>query len=388
LLVAQATFSVILLFGTGMFVRSLQNVNRIPLGIDIDKIALVSADLTAAGYATGDIAPVFDALATLARRMPQIANASVSVAVPLSSNIGIGLRVPGRDSVPRSTDGAAPYFDAVDADYFATMGVAIVRGRAFTNADVLTGAPVTIVNEEMARRTWPGEEAVGKCLQIGGDERPCSAVVGVARNTRRQALFEEAVPLQFYSPLGTEGASHRNKRTLFVRMRVNDAAMRNAVRTTLQAAIPNLPFVSVSPMRDLLSADVRAWEMGTTMFAAFGVAALFLVAIGWYASLGYEVDQRRREVGIRLALGALPGSVLRSFVWRGAYIALIGLAVGIGVVTMSLRWVQEFLYQVSPANPVVCMAVAGTLVLTTVVATFLPARRAALTDAASTLRNE
>lgn len=387
LLISQASLTVVLLFGTGLLLRSLDNVHRIDLGFDSGVVMFVDADLTAAGFAPAEIVRITSALAERAEALPGVASSTVALGVPFRSMFGTYLRIPGLDSLPRSGD-SGPSFEAVDAAYFSTLGLQITSGRAFTQAEVGAHARVAVVNEEMARRAWPGRDAIGQCLIVGADSMPCSTVIGVVGNAHRIALMEEATPMSFYVPVGTEDVSQQASRSVLIRVHDGGMGQRESIRRQLQATVPGLPHVGLQPLRDMLSGEYRPWEMGATLFAVFGAIALLIAAMGWYASLAYDVNQRRRELGVRLALGALPSGLVRFVVERGLRYVAAGIVVGAVLAASGLRWIREFLYGVAPSDPFVIGVVVGVMVVTSVAATLIPAWRAAKTDPAEALRGE
>jgi ABC-type antimicrobial peptide transport system permease subunit len=241
-----------------------------------------------------------------------------------------------------------------------------------------------VVNESMARLWWPGDNAIGKCIQIGGDTMPCSEVVGIVENARRQSIIEDT-SLQYFIP-NTQSVSKNAQYVLLVRPRGALGASTNGVRRQLQAAVPNLPFVSLNPLEGLVSPQKRSWRLGATMFSALGALALVLAAVGLYSVLAYDVSQRTREFGVRVAMGARSADVVRIVLVRGLGIAVIGGGIGLGVALLAGRWVAPLLFQTSPRDPVVIAGVLGVVVLVAVVAALLPARRALAVDPIDALR--
>lgn len=385
LLVSQAALTVVLLVGTGLLLRSLANVNRIDLGMDADVVLHVDTDLIGAGLEPAEVVRRTDALAEHAASLPGVTSTTIALGVPFRSMFGSYLRIPGLDSLPKSGD-SGPSFEAVDASYFRTLGMQVRQGRSFTTSEVSAAARVAVVNEELARRAWPGGSAVGQCLIVGADSMPCSTVIGVVSNAHRLSLMEEDTPMSVYVPLGTEHASQRQYRTVMLRLDASAVPRREAIRRQLQSGWPDLPHVGLRPLRDLLSGEYRPWELGATLFAVFGGVALLIAALGWYASLAYDVSQRQRELGVRLALGALPAGLVRFVVQRGLRYVALGIGLGGAIAWFGIRWLREFLYGVSPADPVVIVTVIAVMVGTSIVATLLPAARAARTNPAEVLR--
>jgi putative ABC transport system permease protein len=269
--------------------------------------------------------------------------------LPFYTSWAVQVRIPGRDSVPRVRDGG-PYINEVTPGYFATVGTRILRGRGFTDSDQARSPRVTVVNESMARIWWPNEDAIGKCIQIGGDTMPCSEVVGIVENARRQSIIEDT-SLQYFIP-GTQSVS------------------------------TNASFVL------LVSPQKRSWQLGATMFTALGGLALVLAAVGLYSVLAYDVAQRTREFGVRVAMGARGADVMRLVLARGLRTALVGGMIGVGVAVVAGRWVAPLLFRTSPTDPAVIGVVVIGVVFVALMAALIPAKRALSVDPIEALRAE
>jgi len=384
LLVAQASLSVVLLVGAGLFVRSLMAVSNMDLGIDTRRVLAITfqeAPLGATEEAT------YQAFARLGERlaaMPTIAHVALASTIPFRTSWSEDLSVPGLDSLPRTNDGG-PYINAVGEDFFATMGTQILRGRGFTAADTKGAPRVAVVNETMADLIWPGEDAIGKCLKIGGDTVPCADVVGIAENTRRQTLIEDRSML-YYVPVRQEILAELPT-VLFVRPAGDVRAAQAQLRRDLDA-IPDLPVYSLRRMSDLYDGQLRSWRLGASMFALFGGLALVVAAIGLYSLMSYSVSQRTQELGIRSALGATRPGLVRMVLWEGFRLVVVGIALGWLVALAAGRAVEPLLYAVKPSNPTVYVVVGATLGIAALVASTFPAIRAARVDPARALRAE
>jgi predicted permease len=386
LLVAQAALSTVLLVGAGLFLRSLRNVTSADLGFDAGRVLTVEAGLTGAGYTDDEAVAIYERIHERVRELPGVASASLSITTPFRSRVDITIRVPGLDSV-RALPSGYPQLNAVTPDYFRTMGTRVVRGRGVTDGDRIGAPRVIVVNETMARLLWPGQDPLGKCVRVGdADSIPCSQVVGVAEEARWDDVHPEPT-MQYYVPLAQRQWDGK-LRALFVRPSGDVGAVARAVRREVLAAAPKLPFARVRPLLDYVEPQVRPWRLGASMFTAFGVLALTLAAMGLYSVLAYAVVQRTQEVGIRLALGARPGHVLRLIVGDGLRVAAVGVAIGLTVSLAAGRWVEGLLYGVSAHDPTVMAVVAAMLLLVGVAASLVPAWRAARVDPNVALRAE
>ncbi len=381
LLLFQASLSVVLLVGAGLFVRSLQNVRGLRLGYDVDPVLYIYPNMRGAEVDDDARAALRRRLVEAARTIPGVETAALGLTVPFWDTWTADLFVAGIDSVRRLGEFT---LQSVSPEYFATVGTRIVRGRGITAEDRKSAPRVVVVSEGMAARLWPGQESLGQCIRIDADTMPCSTVVGVAENIKQNSLSEDT-GLQYYMPVEQ---FHPESAILFARVRGRAADLKESVRRQLQPLMPGDGYLTVSAMRDIVGPQVRSWELGATMFLAFGGLALLLAAIGLYSVIAYDVVQRTRELGIRIALGARIDDVVRLVVTDGMRFALVGVAAGAAIALVAGRQIGPLLYSVSPGDPLVFGVVAGVLLSAAAVASALPAYRAARVDPNVTLRTE
>ena len=382
LLIAQGALSVALLVGAGLFVRSLNRVRDMRMGFDADRIVLVRRDLR--GLALGDTATIElqQRLLETAQTIPGVESAAIVSSVPFWSTSATNLYVAGIDSVRRL--GRFTYQQG-SPDYFATSGTRILRGRPFGPED-RAGAPrVAVVSEGMARALWPGKDALGQCMRVAADTMPCTTVIGIAEDAVQQSLTDDQ-RFRYYMPL----AQYRpiNGSFLMLRVRGEPAAQSEGIRQALQGLMPGEGYITAWPLDDVLRAPRRSWEIGATLFVAFGGLALLVAAIGLYAVIGYNVTQRMHELGVRIALGAQTKDVIRLVVGQGMGFAVAGAVLGSVLAFLAARWVQPLLFQQSARDPFVFMTVGGILVMVAIAASSVPAFRATRADPNSTLRSE
>lgn len=379
LLVGQVALTVVLIVGAGLFTRSLRNVEGQDFGFDPAHTLLATIDLRAAGHTPAEINAVH--LQTLARlqALPGIEAAAATVAHPLGYATAQSVSVPGRDSIPQLSSGG-PYFQQVTPGYFAAMGTP-VRGRAFTAAD--RAGSVAIVNETMARLLWPGENGIGKCFVTG--EKPCAEVIGIVPDARRFSAVEDAA-MTFYVPFSGDYRGYIT--ALVVRARGRPEDWIAPVRSAIQETAPNLPYAQVTPLAELLAPSIRPWRLGSTMFGVFALLALVLSAVGLYGVLAYTAAQRTHEMGVRVAMGAAGGDVLRLMLKQGVSVAALGAALGALVALATGRVLASLMYGVSPHDPMVLLGAAMLPIAVAVIASYLPARRASRVDPVVALRYE
>ena len=382
LLVAQGALSVMLLVGAGLFVRSLNRVRAMRLGFDTDRIILLRHELRGTALGDSESVGLSRQLLQATQAMPVVEHASFVSSVPFWSTSSTRLYVPGIDSVQRL--GRFTYQEA-SADYFATMGTRILRGRPF-GAEDRAGAPrVAVVSEGMARTLWPGKDAIGQCIRVSADTMPCTTVVGVAEDAVQQSLTD---PKRFRYYLPIDQTDWSRGYFLLVRTRVAPEDHVEEIRAALQRIMPGQGYVTAWPLDTVIDERRRSWEVGATMFVAFGGLALVVAAIGLYAVIGYNVTQRMHELGVRIALGAQSGDVVRLVISQGMRFALAGTTVGAVLALWAARFVEPLLFQQSARDPIVFVGVALILLLVAAAASTAPALRATRADPNQTLRAE
>jgi hypothetical protein len=269
-------------------------------------------------------------------------------------------------------------------DYFRTMGTRIVRGRGFLPTDRADAPPIVIVSEGMARTLWPGRDPLGQCLFIHerAGQPPCRTVVGLAEETEMQE-FNDPREHTYYLPL----AQHPEATgSLLVRVAGRGEDFAEAVRHGLTPLMRGDDYATAVPLSETLAGPRRSWQLGATMFVAFGLLALVVAAVGLYSVVAYGVAQRTGEIAIRLALGATKPNVLGLVLAGGLAPVLVSLAIGGGVALAAGRWLAPLLFQVSPRDPVVYGGVAGALLVVAVIALCVPARAATRVDPNRVLR--
>ncbi|MGH7619548.1 MAG: ADOP family duplicated permease, partial [Gemmatimonadaceae bacterium] len=389
--VLQASLCVVLLIGAGLFVESLARSRSVDLGIQASHV-LRAYPSYSLGRLVGDeraqakarITATFALAADRLRTMPWVEDAALAVGSPFGFGFGgLKLEIPGRDSLPESMVAEAS-ISAVSAGYFATVGTPLRAGRVFTAADREGSAPVVIVNETMAKRLWPGETALGKCLMIGDPPVPCSTVVGVVADVHRNRLREAAEP-QYYVPLGQE--TQIGGTAILIRPRGDAEAAVAKLRQTL-LALPDFPYTRIEVIQSVIDPQFRPWQLGATMFGVFGVLALVIAGVGLYSVIAYLVTERTRELGVRIALGATGGRILREVVVNGIGVTAAGIVIGILVALFAGRFIEPLLFDVKASDPLVISVVGAVVLLIGVVAVWRPAMRAARVDPMVALRAE
>jgi predicted permease len=385
LLIVQAALTVVFLTGTVLFVKSLKHIQALPLGMEPNRVVVVSAHTSGLRYTSAEIDALYRRLEEAALATPGVESAALGVGLPFQSGWAEEVSVPGRDSVPLTRDGG-PYFNAVGTDFFKTVGTRILRGRDFTAADRGTSARVVVVNETLASLWWPNEDAIGRCMRVGGDTMPCAQIVGIAENARRFSLVEDPA-VQFFMPLDQRPV-WATSRALFVRPTGDAAKSVEALRRELQTRVPDAPYIVVQLLADLVNPQMRAWKLGATMFGVFGLLAVIVAALGLYSVLAYDVSRRIRELGIRVALGAGRGDIGRMVIGRAVRVAVIGALIGFAITVAAGPVVGPLLFQTSAREPLAFALAAAVLFSVALLAAVVPTRRAARVDPIIALRAE
>ena len=381
LLVLQGALSVALLVGAVLFVRSLRAAQAVPMGYDLTQVLVVHPVFR--GQAPGaDHAPTHRTLEATAQRLPGVAHTSLVTGAPLWRTGRIPLHVPGIDSVSRLGEFTT---NAVSADYFQTMGTRILSGRPIMPTDRRETALVAVVSRGMAEALWPGQDALGRCIRVFADTMPCTTVVGVSEDIV-QSNFQLGQPKLYHYYLVADQVGGTAARFLLVKVEGNTAVEAERVRKALQAVMPGDSYLTVRPMETLLETTYRSWRLGAAMFIAFGVLALAVAAVGLYGVIGYNVAQRMHELGVRVALGARRADILGLVVGQSVRLTLAGVTLGTLIALVASRWLQPLLFQQSAVNPWVYGSVAAMMLAVALIASALPAARAARADPNQALR--
>ena len=388
LIAGQAAMALILLAGAGLFVRSLQNVMNTPLGIDIDRVLAAGVQHASVGMSNAEAREVFRQATARATEIPGITAAATSVGLSFGMGWGTSLHVPGREQ-PKERNNPSQY--AVTPDYFKVLGIRLLEGRLFTESDRAGTELVTVINETAARTFWPGLNPIGQCVRIGADTMPCTTVIGIVTDARRQELVESPVTMIFRPLDQLDPAVYDRSVTFFgfsfiARTTRKPATLAEPLRRLIQSVNPNLPYAEVRPLAHRLGRQTRSWTLGATMFTIFGALSLLVAAIGLYSVVAFTVAQRQHEFGVRVALGASGGNLLRLTVVRGVLPVAAGVGVGLSVALAASRVLEGMLYETSPRDPIIYAGAGITLLAVTVVASLLPARRAAKADPMLALR--
>jgi predicted permease len=386
LVVSQVTGSLVLLVAAGLFVRSLLNVEQFDLGFHPEHVLNVTMDPRESGYDEARTNTFYRDLESKIRALPGVESVSVASYVPTGGfPTGAAVLIEGQPVAP-GHQASRVLYDCVDPDYFATMGVALLRGRGFTDSDSEFATRVAIINRTMAERFWPREDAIGRRFSMNGERGPFAEVVGVARDGKYQTLAEDPQSY-FYVPLAQNFVS---KRALQIRTRVPPESLATPVKEAISSLAPDLSIIDLETMKHLLEGALGffAFRLAATLAGALGLVGLILAVVGVYGVVSYSVSQRTREIGIRMALGASSSEVLR-LVWRqGARLVFAGVAIGIPAAWALTRAATHLVAGISASDPGTYLTVTIVLGAVALVASYLLARRAMRVDPLVALKYE
>ncbi|HEY6467224.1 MAG TPA: FtsX-like permease family protein [Candidatus Acidoferrales bacterium] len=392
LVIAQVAVSLMLLIVAGLFARSLTSVQHTDLGFEPAGVLNLSMNPNEAGYNESQSRQFVANLLERVRSVPGVESASLATAVPFDGiHMGVGLQIDGYQAMR----GQVPFAigkNAISSQYFATMGIPIIRGRGILDSDRASTEPVSVINQGMAEKFWPGQDPIGKLFTETGPDPVTLRVIGVVKDCKIVNLITPSSEPYFYVPLSQDQqfpASLVSSITLQIRI-ANPSTITHGILDLIRTLAPTLPVFGVQTMTQAVDTlnGLLLFKIAATIAGSLGVLGLVLAVVGVYGVVSYSANQRVREIGIRTALGAQPDQVLRMILWQGFKTVGIGLIAGV-VISLALgRLVGTFLVGVSAFDPLTYLGVTGLLSATALFACYIPARRAMRVDPMVALRHE
>jgi predicted permease len=381
LMIVQVALSFVLLVAAVLLTRSLRNSGTLDVGFEPDHVVVASfGDLRTFGYDRQRADRFYGEWLNLARTMPGVERAALAGFVPMHQNGGtVALTVPGLSS-PSGQDGLSVPVGRVSDGYFATVLQPLIRGRDFTPRDRSGAARVAIVNEALARHFWPGEDAIGKRVGVGEDASG-HEIVGIARDARYASFGGEVGPFVFL-PAFSEA------RTLLVRTSGRPSGVLADLRRAAHDVEANLPPYTGRTMRDAMASSLVPARIVQIVFSVAGVIALLLASGGLYGLVCYTLEQRLKEIGIRVALGATRENVFYVMVGSAVRLTAAGAAIGLAIAMAAMRLLSTLLYGLSPTDPLTFGGIAALLVFVTLGAGYAAARKGLDVDPMAALRHE
>jgi predicted permease len=388
LVVAQVAGSIVLLIVAGLFTRSLQRAQRTDLGFNPAHVVNFSMDPQEAGYNEQQGREFYKNLLLRVRALPGVQSASLAFSFPTGQFMdNDAVYAEGRSLHP----GEAPPTIAVNhisPGYFTTMQIPILSGRAFLDSDSEKAPSVAVINQTMAHKLWPDEDALGRRFRMNGESGPLVEVVGIARDSKYQSVLAKSIPY-LYRPLAQ---SYISIETLQVRTEGEPESMVRSVEEQVHSLAPGLPVFGVETMEQALNSGLTGglyvFHLAAYLAAALGVLGLILALVGVYGVISYSTSRRTHEIGIRMALGARPGDIWRIVFRQGLAIVVLGALIGILAALGLTRAMASFLYGVNAHDPLTYLAVTLLISAVTLLACYIPARRATKVDPMEALRYE
>jgi predicted permease len=398
LVTAQFALAVVLLVAGGLLVRSLNRLMSVDPGFRADHVLTLATSLPAEAYPrASDVRGFYSRLLERVDALPGISATATATDLPLSIRERRSFTIEMQPAATVDLPHVVAH-DWIAGRYFDAMGIAITRGRGIGPEDTADSERVVVINETMARRFWPGEDPLGRRIAWGGspDHRgPWMRIVGVAADIKQGPLNSDTEPQTFQpsSQVSDQMVADNvwgglRALKVIVRSQTEPSATAAAVAAQVRTLDPSLPLAQVRTMEDVVTESAGPHRFNTTVLASFASAALLLAALGIAGVLATSVSQRTQELGVRMALGAQRGDLLRMVLRQGMALALTGLAIGLPAAFAVTRVMSTLLFEVSPRDPATFAAVTAVLVIVALTASYLPARRATRVDPIVALRYE
>jgi putative ABC transport system permease protein len=386
LVVSEMAISLMLLIGAGLVIKSFIRLQEVDPGFKPERILTINVALPGAKYREDTQRVAFtDQLLARVAALPRVESAAVVSALPLGGGENLSsFSIEGRPAPPPNQVVDAEY-RIVSPGYFATMGIPLLRGNGFTERDDANTPRVMVINETMARKYWPGEDPIGKRINLGDPSTsPWRTIVGIVRDGRNQRLDAEPYPQMYaaYAQSPTSGM------TLVTRAAAEPLSLVPAIRGELVAIDKDQPLYNVRTMEQVLWESVARQRFNMLLITIFAGIGLILAAVGIYGVISYSVTQRTHEIGIRMALGAQSIDVLKMVLGQGLLLAVVGIGVGIGAALLLTRVMASLLFGVSATDPLTFLVISLLLTTVALLACYIPARRAMRVDPMIALRHE
>jgi len=388
MVIAEVALALVLLVGAGLLGRSFARMMQVDLGFRPENVLKLTAALPATQYKDDQQkAAIIERALERIRALPGVEAAAVANVTPLSGyNSPINFDIEGRPPAQPGAQLSAEY-RAVSHDYFRTMGISLRRGRPFTEQDVkqsFQGGNVVIINEALARRYFPDEDPLGKRLALSKDGAGWREIIGVAGDVKHTGVIAETAP-EIYAPTLRSASGAYD---LVVRSAPPPAQIAGAVRGQFHELDPNLPLFTVRTLEETVALNLARERFAVALLGAFAALGLLLAAVGVYGVMAYSVSRRAREMGVRMALGAQSGDVMRMVLREGLKLTAIGVAIGLPASLAVTQLMKNLLYGVSAADPLTFAGVPLLLAVVSMIACWIPARRASKTDPMTALRQD
>jgi putative ABC transport system permease protein len=386
LVVSELALAQVLLAGAGLLIVSFMKVQHVELGFQPEHVVAVEITLPGERYRDPEKkATFYRGVLDRFRAIPGVRTAAMGLTVPLRGAVNRGLWITGRPEPAPGVDQSID-FQIVSPEYFQALGIPMVRGRGFSEHDDATAPLVAVVSRSMAAKYWPGEDAIGKQVQVGGPKGPPREIVGIVGDVRQRDPEQAAAPLMYVPYL--QDREPWNWAMFALRTDRDPAALTPALRDAVLAVDPEQPVARIRTLDEIAGSLQSERRFNTLLLALFAGAALVLAAIGTYGVMAYSVARRTREIGVRMALGARPGDVLRMVLGQGAALVAAAVVIGLAGAFAASRMLASQLFEVSATDPTTLAAGAAMLCGFALLACYVPARRAMRVEPLVALREE
>ncbi len=386
LMVVEVALALVLLAGAGLMMRTLGQIARVETGFQPAHLLTMRFSLTGERWTEARRLQFFTDVLTGVRGTPGVTGAALAFSLPIEGSNWNSIFIARDKPIPPRPELPAAAFAPISDGYFETMGTRLVEGRLFDARDTATSPAVTVVNERLAKRLWPGESSIGKSIKQGWPEGPGTwrQVIGVVADVKFEGVTVET-PMQVYLPLTQESA---RALAIVVRTPAEPALMKSSVQAVVHQLDKDLPLYAVRTMDQMLDTSMARERMSMSIFVVFAAVALTLASVGLYGVVAHGVTERTHEIGVRMALGAEPRHVRGLVVRQGLSMALAGMVLGLAGAMALSRSVQGLLFGVTATDPITFGAVAAMLLGVALVACYIPAWRATRLDPTTALRSE
>jgi predicted permease len=386
LVIGEVSLAVVLLVGAAFMVRSLVSVLNVDPGFRADHVLTMHFSLPPSRYSTKDQMAAFcRQLLERVDEVPGVKAASFSDGLPMTRIRMMKFTVDGQPTAKPGSEPTSDMRGVTSPDYFAALGIPIIRGRNFTADEIDKRQPVIVVNQSLANKLWPNQDAVGKTIVAGArspDPPLQLTVIGVMGDTHQVSLEDDTRP-EIVRPM-----VDYTFLTLSVRGAGDPTLLTAAIREQVRGIDHDLPAYDIETMQEIVDLSLGQRRFNGFIMSIFGGLALLLAAVGIYGVLATSVEQRTREIGVRMALGARRGNVLRLIMLSGLLLVLIGMGIGVVAGFGLTRWLASMLYGVSPNSLATYLLVSVAMIVIAMVACYVPARRATKVDPIKALRAE
>ncbi len=388
LLISEVALALVLVISAGLLTRTFLHLLKVDPGFNPTRVLTFELTLPATKYTDQpQIVALYQKTLQSIRSLPGVESAGITATTPLGgATESTSIRLPDHPlQDPKAR--AFSNYTMISPGYFAAAGTPILRGRDFLDSDTADSQPVTIINSAMAKKFWPGEDAIGKQVAPASKKYPAETIIGIVADVKRLSLREDPPP-EMYVPYNQKVWPSLLTMDVILRTKVDPASLTDDVRNALRSVDPDLPMAKISTLDTIVDDSMTLPRFAMFVLGSFAGLALLLASVGMYGVISYFVGQRTREIGVRVALGAQRRDVFEMVLGQGARLAVIGIALGLLAALAATRMMVSFLYGVQPIDPLTFAALPFLLLSIALLACYVPARRAMRVDPMVALRHE